>query len=161
MQSIELTRPITTESLLKEFESRFNQTMDFSRFTREELEDTANKVRTRIHEITQNKHFGEELKDHDYQKNQMMLDILNQEINERAQTNEILPAVAAVGGRIAGSMAAKAGAGKIGQAAATGAGQGVGQVAHDKVITPVQQKLAKGLNLDPDEKKIASKIMSD
>ena len=161
MQSIELTRPITTESLLSEFESRFNQTMDLSKFAREELEDYANKVRTRIHEITQNKHFGEELKDHDYQKNQMMLDILNQEINERAQTNEILPAVAAVGGRIAGSMAAKAGAGKIGQAAATGAGQGVGQVAHDKVITPVQQKLAKGLNLDPDEKKIASKIMSD
>ena len=161
MQSIELTRPITTESLLSEFESRFNQTMDLSKFAREELEDYANKVRTRIHEITQNKHFGEELKDHGYQKNQMMLDILNQEITERQQTNEILPAVAAVGGRIAGSMAAKAGAGKIGQAAATGAGQGVGQVAHDKVITPVQQKLAKGLNLDPDEKKIASKIMSD
>jgi len=161
MKSIELTKPITTESLLKEFESRFSQTMDLGKFTREELEDYANKVRTRIHEITQNKHFGEELKDHDYQKNQMMLDILNQEINERAQTNEILPAVAAVGGRIAGSMAAKAGAGKIGQAAATGAGQGVGQVAHDKVITPVQQKLAKGLNLDPDEKKIASKMMSD
>ena len=62
MQSIELTKPLTTESLLKEFESRFNQTMDFSKFTREELEDTANKVRTKIHNITQNEHFGEELK---------------------------------------------------------------------------------------------------
>ena len=61
MQSIELTSPVTTESLLKEFESRFNQTMDLNKFTREELEDTANKIRTKIHEITQNKHFGEEL----------------------------------------------------------------------------------------------------
>ena len=46
------------KDLLKEFESRFNQTMDLGRLTREELEDYANKVRTRIHEITQNTHFG-------------------------------------------------------------------------------------------------------
>ena len=82
MQSIELTKPITTESLLSEFESRFNQTMDLSKFTREELEDTANKIRTRIHDITQNEHFGQELKNHDYQKNQSMLDIVNQSIRE-------------------------------------------------------------------------------
>ena len=46
MQSIELTKPITTESLLSEFESRFNQTMDVSKFTKEELEDYANKITT-------------------------------------------------------------------------------------------------------------------
>jgi hypothetical protein len=161
MQSIELTKPLTTESLLKEFESRFNQTMDLNKFTREELEDYANKVRTKIHEITQNTHFGQELKDDNYQKSQMMLDVLNQEIKERQQTNEILPAIAAVGGRIAGGMAAKAGAGKIGQAAAMGAGQGVGQVAHDKIIEPIKQKLEKGLALAPDEKKSLSKVMAD
>ena len=82
MQSIELTKPITAESLIKEFESRFNQTMDLSKFTKEDLEDYANKVRTKIHEITQNTHFGQELKDDGYQKNQMMLDVLNQAIKE-------------------------------------------------------------------------------
>ena len=82
MQSIELTKPITNESLLKEFESRFNQTIDLSKFTKEELEDMANKVRTKIHEITQNTHFGQELKDNNYQKSQMMLDIVNQAISE-------------------------------------------------------------------------------
>ena len=82
MQSIELTKPVTTESLLKEFESRFNQTMDLGRFTMEELEDVANKIRTKIHEITQNTHFGEELTNEQYQKNQMMLDIVNQAITE-------------------------------------------------------------------------------
>ena len=82
MQSIELTKPVTTESLLTEFESRFNQTMDLSKFTKEELEDTANKIRTKIHNITQNEHFGQELKNHDYQKNQSMLDIVNQSIKE-------------------------------------------------------------------------------
>ena len=57
--------------------------MDLSQFTKEELEDYANHVRTKIHEITQNTHFGRELKDDKYQKNQMMLDIINQAINER------------------------------------------------------------------------------
>ena len=82
MKSLELTKPVTTESLLSEFESRFNQTMDVSKFTKEELEDTANHNRTKIHNITQNTHFGHELKDDAYQKNQMMLDIVNQAITE-------------------------------------------------------------------------------
>jgi len=83
MKSLELTKPITTESLLKEFESRFNQTMDLGKFTKEELEDYANHVRTKIHEITQNTHFGKELKDDKYHKSQMMLDIINQAISEK------------------------------------------------------------------------------
>jgi hypothetical protein len=91
MKSLELTKPITTESLLAEFESRFNQTIDLGRFTKEELEDTANHIRTKIHNITQNTHFGQELKDDAYQKNQMMLDIVNQAINEYgADSNPIL-----------------------------------------------------------------------
>ena len=83
MKSLDLTKPITTESLLKEFESRFNMTMDLAPFNEEELQDYANHVRTKIHEITQNTHFGQELTNDGYQKNQMMLDIINQAISER------------------------------------------------------------------------------
>ena len=90
MQSTEFTKPVTTESLLREFSTRFNQTMDLSKFTKEDLEDIANKIRTKIHEITQNSHFGQELKDPAYQKNQMMLDIVNQKIREVAQAPDCL-----------------------------------------------------------------------
>ena len=83
MKSLDLTKPVTTESLLKEFESRFNMTMDLSQFNEVELQDYANHVRTKIHEITQNTHFGQELTNDGYQKNQMMLDIINQAITER------------------------------------------------------------------------------
>ena len=159
MKSIELTKPVTTESLLAEFESRFNQTMDFSKFTREELEDTANKVRTKIHNITQNEHFGEELKNHDYQKSQSMLDILNQAIKERKQTNEILPAVGATLARGAGAVAK--GVGSLAKTGAQAAGTAFGAQAADKIITPIRDKLAKGQVLAPDEKKTAAKIMSD
>jgi hypothetical protein len=82
MKSLELTKPITTESLLAEFETRFNQTIDLDQYTKEELEDTANHIRTKIHNITQNTHFGQELKNEQYQKSQMMLDIVNQAISE-------------------------------------------------------------------------------
>ena len=51
MQSIELTKPLTTESLLKEFESRFNMTMDLTKFNEVELQDYANHVRTHQNKI--------------------------------------------------------------------------------------------------------------
>jgi hypothetical protein len=89
MKSFELTKPVNTATLLQQFESRFGQTMNLEGLTKEDLEDLANNVRTRIHTITDNLHFGRELKDNNYQKNQMMLDILNQSIKEYGQAGEI------------------------------------------------------------------------
>ena len=129
MKSLDLTKPITTESLLAEFESRFNQTMDLSKFTKEELEDTANHIRTKIHEITQNTHFGHELKDNSYQKNQMMLDIVNQAIQERK--------LGEYGGSMVNDPQVKAGATAI----------------------SAKAKLDKGQMLSPDEKKQVSKML--
>jgi hypothetical protein len=89
MKSFELSKPVDTATLLQQFESRFGQTMNLQGLTKEDLEDLANNVRTRIHTITDNLHFGRELKDNNYQKNQMMLDILNQSIKEYGQAGEI------------------------------------------------------------------------
>ena len=82
MQSFELTQPVSSAVLLKQFESRFGQTMNLTDLDKTQLEDLANGVRTKIHTITDNLHFGKELKDNEYQKSQMMLDILNQAIKE-------------------------------------------------------------------------------
>jgi len=130
MHSNELTKPITTESLLTQFESRFNQTMDLSKFTKEELEDTANKVRTKIHNITQNEHFGQELKNHDYQKSQMMLDIVNQAIREYEYKG----------------MGIKE--------------YGDDNPIIQKATDPIKQKLKKGQALSPDERSAAAKLMA-
>ena len=129
MKSLDLTKPITTESLLKEFESRFNMTMDLSQFNEEELQDYANHVRTKIHEITQNTHFGQELKDDSYQKNQMMLDIINQAVTERK--------LGEYGGSMGNDPTAKA------------ASQAIS----------AKTKLDKGQALDQDEKKVVSKLI--
>ena len=129
MKSLDLTKPITTESLLKEFESRFNMTMDLSQFNEEELQDYANHVRTKIHEITQNTHFGQELKDDGYQKNQMMLDIINQAIQERK--------LAEYGGSMSNDPMTKGATTAI----------------------SAKTKLDKGQTLDQDEKKVVSKLI--
>ena len=82
MKALELTKNVTTESLLTQFESRFGQTLNLQGMDQAQLEDMANMVRTKIHTITDNQHFGQELKDENYHKNQMMLDILNQAVRE-------------------------------------------------------------------------------
>ena len=89
MKALELTKTITTEDLLTQFESRFSQTLNLAGMDQAQLEDMANMVRTKIHTITDNQHFGQELKNEDYHKHQMMLDILNQAVREAQgiQTN--------------------------------------------------------------------------
>jgi len=129
MKSLDLTKPITTESLLKEFESRFNMTMDLSQFNEEELQDYANHVRTKIHEITQNTHFGQELTNDGYQKNQMMLDIINHAISERK--------LAEYGGSMSNDPMTKGATTAI----------------------SAKTKLDKGQTLDQDEKKVVSKLI--
>ena len=87
MKAIDLTKNINTEGLLAQFESRFGQTMNLQGLAQEQLEDMANMVRTKIHTITDNQHFGQELKDDNYQKHQMMLDVLNQAVKEAQGIN--------------------------------------------------------------------------
>ena len=91
MHSREFTKPVTVESLLSAFESRFGQTLNLEGLERAQLEDMANMVRTKIHTITDNAHFGRELKDDNYQKHQSMLDILNQAVKEAQGINTNLP----------------------------------------------------------------------
>ena len=82
MHSTEFTKPVTTEALLKTFETRFGQTLKLEGMTKEQLEDVANHIRTKIHTLTDNMHFGHELKNNEYQKSQAMLDVVNQAIKE-------------------------------------------------------------------------------
>jgi len=87
MKATDLTKNITTEGLLAQFESRFGQTLNLEGLDKTQLEDMANMVRTKIHTITDNQHFGQELKNENYHKHQMMLDILNQAVREAQGIN--------------------------------------------------------------------------
>ena len=82
MKAFDFSKPATVASLQKNFESKFGQTLKVEGMTIEQLEDVANHVRTKIHTLTDNLHFGHELKNEDYQKSQAMLDIINLAIAE-------------------------------------------------------------------------------
>jgi hypothetical protein len=90
MKATDLTKNITTEALLTQFESRFGQTLNLEGLDQAQLEDMANMVRTKIHTITDNQHFGQELKNENYHKHQMMLDILNQAVKEAQGINTMI-----------------------------------------------------------------------
>ena len=91
MHSREFTKPVTAESLLKTFETRFGQTVNLAGMTVEQMEDVANHIRTKIHTLTDNMHFGHELKNNEYQKSQAMLDIVNQAVKEAQGINTNIP----------------------------------------------------------------------
>ena len=91
MHSTEFTKPVTAEALLKTFETRFGQTLKLEGMTKEQLEDVANHIRTKIHTLTDNMHFGHELKNNEYQKSQAMLDVVNQAIKEAEVPTNIDP----------------------------------------------------------------------
>ena len=82
MQSTEFTKPVTAEALLQQFESRSGQTIKLEGMSKTQLEDVANHIRTKIHTLTDNLHFGHELENTEYQKAQSMLDVVNQAIRE-------------------------------------------------------------------------------
>ena len=91
MQSTEFTKPVTAEALLQQFESRFGQTIKLEGMSKTQLEDVANHIRTKIHTLTDNLHFGHELENTEYQKAQSMLDVVNQAIKEAEVPTNIDP----------------------------------------------------------------------
>ena len=71
------------ESLTKKFGERIN----LEAFTLEKLQDTSNKLRTKISDIETNESFDAVHTD-EYQKNKLFLDIINAEIKERSEAGE-------------------------------------------------------------------------
>ena len=83
MQSTELTKPVSLQSLLTQFESRFGQTLKLEGMDKNQLEDVANHIRTKIHTITDNLHFGQELNNNEYQNPFMLSEPGNKRIQRR------------------------------------------------------------------------------
>ena len=53
----EFSKPITAKSLNENLAQRFGQKIDVSKFTREQLEDARNKLRTQLSQIETNESF--------------------------------------------------------------------------------------------------------
>tara|TARA_B000000532_G_C18741116_1_gene351186 strand:- start:102 stop:572 length:471 start_codon:yes stop_codon:yes gene_type:complete len=84
----EFSKPITLDTLNENLAKRFGQRIDVSKFTREQLEDARNKIRTQLSQIETNESF-ESVNTDSYQKSKLFLDVINKAIEEmdNTQTN--------------------------------------------------------------------------
>jgi len=87
----EFTKPVTVAQLNESLSQRFGQKIDVSKFTREQLEDARNKLRTQLSQFETNESFDAVNTSNAYQKNKLFLDIINTAIEEMDNSIEEAP----------------------------------------------------------------------
>lgn len=88
MQITDFSKPVSSKRLNESLAQKFGYKLDLNKFTMEQLEDARNKLRTAQHQFETNESYDAVHKDHKYHKNKMFLDVINQEIAERAEKAE-------------------------------------------------------------------------
>jgi hypothetical protein len=84
----DLQKPITSKKLNENLGRQFGYKIALEKFTMEQLYDARNKLRTEQSQFESVNSYDSVLEDHKYQKNQRMLDVINQEIAEREENGE-------------------------------------------------------------------------
>ena len=88
MKLQEISKPKTVETLNENLSKKFGQTIKVDAFTLEQLQDARNKIRTKLSQFETNESYDSVLKDSNYQKNKLFLDVLNTAIAEREELEE-------------------------------------------------------------------------
>lgn len=82
MKTFDIARPVTAHALNENLYKQFNVRINFDKYTREQLEDYRNILRTKVHQVESEANFNELLTNEDYQKNKYVLGVLNTRIKE-------------------------------------------------------------------------------
>lgn len=82
MKTSDFNSPITSLNLLENIEKQFGSRVNINKYTREELEDMRNKIRTRIFQHEGSSKYNDLLTNETYQKDKAMLQLLNTRIKE-------------------------------------------------------------------------------
>ena len=82
MKTIDLNKPITANQLNENMFKKFGVKVNFDKYTREELENYRNLLRTKIFQVEQSTGFNVSLTDDTYQKDKYMVNLLNTKIKE-------------------------------------------------------------------------------
>ena len=82
MKTTEFNTQITSEQLNENMFKKFGKRVNFEKYTREELENYRNILRTKVHQLEGSSQFNELLANENYQQDKFMLDLLNTRIKE-------------------------------------------------------------------------------
>ncbi len=82
MKTTDFTKPASSHTLNENLYKKFGVKVDLNRYTREELEDARNKIRTELHQLEAKSNFNDLLTNETYQKNKQLVGLLNTRIKE-------------------------------------------------------------------------------
>jgi len=88
MKTKDFNKKITTDKLNENFSKIYGSKVNLQKYTNEQLEDFRNKIRTKISQIESQSKFNETLRDDQYQRDKMILDILNSHLKERSDIQQ-------------------------------------------------------------------------
>jgi len=86
----EISKPVTAASLNESLAKKFGQKINLDKFTMEQLEDTRNKIRTKLSQVETLESF-DSVQTETYQKSKLFLDVLNAAIAERETFEKLDP----------------------------------------------------------------------
>jgi hypothetical protein len=89
MQINDLNQPMTSLRLNESLSKNFGYKLKLENFSDAQLEDARNKLRTKVSQYEMNESYNTVVENTDYQKTRMFLDVVNQEIFERANCEEV------------------------------------------------------------------------
>jgi hypothetical protein len=87
MKTTDFTNNLTSKKLTEHFGKQFGSNITLEKYTREELEDIRNKLRTRVFQQENSAGYNDLLTNEAYQKDQALLQILNTRIKEMLGEN--------------------------------------------------------------------------
>jgi hypothetical protein len=96
MKTTDFDRKVTSKVLKENLAKNYNTKVNLDRYTREQLEDFRNKLRTNVSQIESGGRFNETLENTDYQRNKLILDLINTHLEERSLAEAVDPKQAGV-----------------------------------------------------------------
>ena len=88
MKISQISQPITAKTLNESLTKKFGERINLEAFTLEKLQDTSNKLRTKLSDIETNESFDSVHTD-EYQKNKLFLDIKREEFKRKSSAGFI------------------------------------------------------------------------
>ena len=82
MNTNDFNRPLNSDSLNESLQKTFNVQINFDKYTREQLENYRNLIRTKVHQVESAANFNDLLSNEVYQKDKFVLNVLNTRIKE-------------------------------------------------------------------------------
>jgi hypothetical protein len=82
MKTTDFNQHTSSHKLNENLYKKFGVKVDFNKYSREQLEDARNKIRTEIHQLEARSNFNDLLTNETYQKNKQLVGLLNTRIKE-------------------------------------------------------------------------------